>query len=251
MNRSDDFKRQYPPVADMTQDAHIRTVRDIFSSITREYDFLNHFLSMRRDIAWRRFTVRKMVFPETCRFLDVATGTADLAIDAARHFPDILVTGVDIATEMLEAGLVKIGRLHLSDRITLIEGDALSLPFPDDNFDVAAIAFGIRNIPDKIRALREMRRVIRPGGQVMILEMTLPEKGSWLRSLYSIYLRRFLPLLARPFSKNPAAYTYLADSISRFPAPPVMAQMMKNAGLGQIEQSPLSFGITWLHVGRK
>jgi demethylmenaquinone methyltransferase/2-methoxy-6-polyprenyl-1,4-benzoquinol methylase len=221
---------KYPSVAEMADDEHIGVVREIFSSITQKYDFLNHLLSLRRDIAWRRFTARKMRFSRTYRFLDVATGTGDLAIDAAQRHPHIRVTGVDFVPEMMELGRGKIEKKGLSGRIHLIMSDALDLPFPDNSFDVAGIAFGIRNIPKRIRVLREMTRVVVPSGQVMVLEMTPPRNRVFQR-IYRTYLRRILPHLARSFSPNPAAYAYLGDSIMHFPSAGDFVRFMGDAGL--------------------
>ena len=169
------------------------------------YDFLNHLLSLRRDVAWRRFAVRKMQFFDTFRLLDVATGTADLAIDAARRHPDIRVTGVDFVREMLARGRQKIASRGLADRIRLLQADAMALPFPDGSFDAVGIAFGIRNMPDRLRALREMRRVLVPGGRIFVLEMNAPQNRLW-RGFFAPYLNRILPVIARRFSRNPAAY---------------------------------------------
>ena len=251
MSKLNDKFRQYPSLSEMKPDEHVGVVKEIFSSITKEYDFLNHFLSLGRDIAWRKEAVRRMRFSTTRRLLDIATGTADLAIEAARRHPEVHVIGIDLALEMLEAGRRKIRDRRLEGRITLMPGDALNLDFPDNHFDVAAVAFGIRNMPDRLRALREMTRVVCPGGQVMVLEMTLPREGSLLRKLYALYLKKVLPLLARPFSRHSEAYAYLADSISLFPSPLKFAAMMEEAGLKAIEQHPLTLGVTYLHIGHK
>ena len=243
-------KERYSPIRQMTDAERIRTVKEIFSTVTGRYDFLNHFLSLRRDIAWRQFTVRKLRFFSTDRFLDVATGTADLAIEAARQYPSIHVTGLDFVQAMMNRGVIKITERGLGDRIRLLRGDALDLPFPDHCFDSVAIAFGIRNIPDKHRALQEMKRVVVPGGQVMVLEMTFPREGVF-QGVYHLYLHRILPAIARAFSKNPAAYEYLADSIVNFPSPEAFAKMMEEAGLAHVEKYSLDFGITYLHTGVK
>ncbi len=243
-------REKYPLVTEVTEAQHIDMVREIFSTITGKYDFLNHFLSLRRDIAWRLFSVRKMRFFSTYRLLDVATGTADLAIDAAHVHPCIQVTGLDFVREMMNLGRLKIERRHLSDRIRLVMSDALDLPFPDACFDVVGIAFGIRNIPNKIRAIREMIRVVVPGGQVMVLEMALP-RSRLFQGIYHIYLNRMLPTLARAFSPNPAAYYYLADSIMNFPTPEYFARLMDEAGLKKVEKHSLTLGITHLYIGVK
>ena len=233
-----------------TDEDRIGMVKEIFSTVTERYDFLNHLLSLRRDIAWRRFTVGRMIFFETYRFLDIATGTADLAIDAALRSPSIQIMGVDFVQEMMNLGLKKIEGKNLRDRIKLLRGDALSLPFCDNRFDVAGIAFGIRNIPNRKLALEEMIRVVIPGGQVMILEMASPS-NRLLKGIYHLYLHRILPLMAKLFSRNPSAYYYLGDSIRNFPSAEVFAKEMEAAGLAQVEQYSLDFGITYLHIGTK
>jgi len=228
----------------------IKIVKEIFSTITGKYDFLNHFLSLRRDIAWRRFAVKKIQPFKTHRFLDVATGTSDLAIEAILQHPDIQVTGLDFVDEMLDQGIKKIVKRGFSKRIDLIKGDALHIPFPQDTFDAVGIAFGIRNIPDKIRVLTELRRVVVPGGQVLVLELTLPQTG-YFKILYHIYLNMILPLLARVFSPNPDAYHYLGESIMNFPSVKGFARMMKDAGLVDVEIHTLTLGICHLFIGHK
>ena len=240
----------YPPVTGIGRDEHVAMVREIFATIPGRYDFLNRVLSLRRDVAWRRFAVRKMRFFNTCRLLDVATGTADLAIEAAMRHPEIGVTGIDFVFEMLAPGRRKIADRGLAGRIRLLQADALALPFPDGCFDAAGIAFGIRNIPDRLAALREMRRVLVPGGRVYILEMNAP--GNRLRrGIFSPYLGRILPIIARLFSQNPAAYRYLVDSILHFPAPPAFLALMKEAGFRDMERHSLTFGITSLYIGSR
>ena len=191
-----------------------------------------------------------MRFFNTYRMLDVATGTADLAIGVARKHSRIRVTGLDFVQEMIDFGRVKVQMKHLSDRVRVLRGDALYLPFSDCSFDVAAIAFGIRNIPNKIGALKEMARVVVPGCQVMVLEMTFPRSGPF-RNLYNMYLNQMLPRLARAFSPNPQAYHYLGDSIMNFPAPDTLARLMEEAGLKKVRKHSLTLGITHLHVGIK
>jgi len=245
----DSEEKHYPPVTGIGRDEHVGMVREIFTSIPGRYDFLNHLLSLRRDVAWRRFAVRKMQFFDTYHLLDVATGTADLAIDAARRHPDIRVTGVDFVREMLARGRQKIASRGLADRIRLLQADAMALPFPDGSFDAVGIAFGIRNMPDRLRALREMRRVLVPGGRIFVLEMNAPQNRLW-RGFFAPYLNRILPVIARTFSRNPAAYVYLVDSITHFPAPPAFLALMEEAGFGGMKRYSLTLGITCLYVGR-
>jgi demethylmenaquinone methyltransferase/2-methoxy-6-polyprenyl-1,4-benzoquinol methylase len=249
-SRKETDRNHYPPVNGIGRDAHVGMVREIFATIPGRYDFLNHLLSLRRDIAWRRFAVRKMRFFNTFRLLDVATGTADLAIEAARRHPEIRVAGIDFVREMLAPGRQKITDRGLAGRIRLLQADAMTLPFPDGIFDTVGIAFGIRNMPDRARALREMRRVLVPGGSVCILEMNAPRNRIW-RGFFAPYLNRILPDIARLFSQNPAAYLYLIDSVFHFPRPEVFLETMAEAGFGDLERHSLTLGITSLYIGRR
>jgi len=241
---------KYPSVKNISEDERIGMVKEIFSTITGKYDFLNHFLSLRRDIAWRRFAIFKMVFFKTNRFLDVACGTGDLSINACLEHRDISVAGVDFVFPMVESANDKARKKGLSNRINLIQGDALNLPFDENTFDVTAMAFGIRNIPDRVKALGEMLRVTVPGGQIMILEMTFIE-NSFFKLFYYIYLNFLLPLLAKIFSKNATAYYYLADSIMNFPSPEEFAAFMRETGISEVEIFPRTFGIACLYIGKK
>lgn len=225
-------------------------VRDIFATIPEGYDLLNRILSLRRDVAWRRFAVRRMKFFKTDRLLDLATGTADLAMEAALAYPQISVVALDFVQEMIVRGQRKIEKQGLSNRIRLLQADALALPVDDSAFDVASIAFGIRNIPERLKTLKEMVRVVVPGGQIMVLEMHLPG-NKYVRRVYRPYLKHFLPRIAGYFTKNQAAYSYLSDSITHFPRPAAFAEIMGQAGLHKIEQYPLTLGTTYLHIGYK
>lgn len=218
--------------------------------MTDRYDFLNHFLSGGRDKTWRRFLIKQLNFFSTYRLLDLATGTGDIAIDAARHHPQVQVIGLDFAKAMLESAVVKIDYAGLSKWISLMQGDAMNLPFPDECFDAVTVAFGIRNMPDRQRVLEETVRVLVPGGKVYLLELTTPQ-SNWFRTLYLLYLNHILPRLSRWFTKDPAAYLYLAESILQFPSPEELAKEMEQIGLRNIRKLPLTFGITYLHEGSK
>jgi len=243
-------KKEYPSVQEMSDNQRIGIVKDIFASVTDKYDFLNRFLSGWRDVAWRKRTVQEMNFFNTNRFLDVATGTGDLALDCANTYPDVNVTGVDFVQEMVDNGLKKVENQNLKERVILKWGDATNLEFDDNSFDVTAIAFGIRNIPDKKKAFSEMNRIIVPNGQVMVLELTTPEPGFW-RNIYSFYLNGVLPKLAKWFTKNPAAYEYLADSIMDFPTRREFVTLMESMGLKNCKAIPLTFGVCTLYIGNK
>jgi demethylmenaquinone methyltransferase/2-methoxy-6-polyprenyl-1,4-benzoquinol methylase len=240
----------YPAVSEIGRDELIGIVKEMFATIPGRYDFLNHLLSLRRDVAWRRFTIKKMRFFKTLRLLDVATGTGDMAIEAALMHPEIRVMGIDFVPEMLVPGQQKIAERNLAERINLLQADATALPFPDGHFDAATIAFGIRNIPERIAALREMRRVLVPGGKAYILELNAPQNRLW-RKVFAPYLMRVLPRVARVFSRNPAAYLYLADSIIHFPQPSDFLAMMAEAGFAGMKHYSLTLGITSLYVGDK
>ncbi|MDP6532910.1 MAG: bifunctional demethylmenaquinone methyltransferase/2-methoxy-6-polyprenyl-1,4-benzoquinol methylase UbiE [Candidatus Marinimicrobia bacterium] len=242
--------RGYPSVKEMNDDQRIGIVKDIFASVTDKYDFLNRFLSLRRDVAWRKSTVSEMNYFQTYRFLDVATGTGELALDCANTYESVKVTGVDFVQEMVDNGIEKVQTQGLENRVDLKFGDGTNLEFDDNSFDVAAIAFGIRNIPDKIKALSEMKRVIVDNGQVMALELTTPTPGLW-RNFYGFYLNGILPKLAKWFTKNPAAYEYLADSIMNFPTRKEFVSLMESVGLKNCKAIPLTFGICTLYIGEK
>lgn len=248
MGKTDNGK--YPPVAGIGHNDHVGMVREIFATIPGRYDLLNRVLSLRRDVAWRRLAVRGMRFFNTFRFLDVATGTADLAIEAARRHPGIQIEGIDFAPQMLALGHQKIRDRGLEGRIRLFRADAMKIPFANGSFDAAGIAFGIRNMPDRLEALQEVRRVLAPGGSVHILEMSAPQNRI-VRGLFAPYLKRALPRAARLFSRNPAAYLYLVDSILHFPPPAAFMQMLRDAGFEALECRPLTLGITHLYIGRR
>ena len=243
-------QKEYPSVQEMNDEQRIGIVKDIFASVTDKYDFLNRFLSGRRDVAWRKRAVSEMKFFNTNRFLDVATGTGDLALDCANTYQDVQVIGVDFVEEMVNNGLKKVDKQNLEHRVELKWGDATNIDYIDDTFDVTAIAFGIRNIPNKEKALSEMKRIIVPNGQIMVLELTTPEPGFWRRT-YSFYLNGVLPKLAKWFTKNPAAYEYLADSIMNFPTRGKFLALMESIGLKNCRAIPLTFGVCTLYIGQK
>ena len=225
-------------------------VEQMFDNISGNYDGLNRVISMGTDVSWRKKVVQmaKDHQPETV--LDIATGTGDLAIQIAEAANAKKIVGLDLSEGMLKVGRKKIMSKNLQTKIEMIQGDSEALPFDDNSFDVTAIAFGIRNIPDKVKALSEMKRVIVDNGQVMILELTTPEPGFW-RSTYSFYLNGVLPKLAKIFTKNPAAYEYLADSIMNFPTRKEFVKLMQSVGLKNCKGIPLTFGVCTLYIGQK
>lgn len=224
-------------------------IRALFASITERYDLLNRLLSLGHDVLWRRYAVRKMRFFKTRRLLDLACGTCDISIMASRWHGGVRVVGVDLARQMLLLGRKKAKKLG-GNTIPLVEGDALSLPFRDDSFDVSIVAFGLRNMGDRGGAIREMARVTHPSGQVMILEMTLKGDPA-LKSLFGWYVKRVIPFVGGWLSSNESAYRYLSRSISLFLSPEDLRGLMERQGLKHVQVFRLPLGITYLHVGIK
>jgi demethylmenaquinone methyltransferase/2-methoxy-6-polyprenyl-1,4-benzoquinol methylase len=225
-------------------------VERMFSAIAPRYDFLNHFLSAGRDRYWRREAIRATALPPKGRLLDICTGTADMALEAARRFPEARIVGVDFSRPMISLGLAKVERANLASRISLQVGPAEALPFPDESFDAATVAFGLRNVPDRLRGLREMHRVLRPAGRAVVLEFTTPPSPMFRRA-YLWYFHRVLPWVGRLVSGHPSAYSYLPASVSDFPSPEGLAGWMREAGFREVSYHLLTGGIVAIHAGAK
>jgi demethylmenaquinone methyltransferase/2-methoxy-6-polyprenyl-1,4-benzoquinol methylase len=222
----------------------------MFSAIAGRYDLLNSLLSLRRDRAWRRSAASRAAPGTGGLALDVATGTGELARHLARQNGEVRVIGVDFCPEMLAKARAKFAGSPDGARVHLAIGDVLQLPFPDNTFDCVTIGFGLRNVTDIAATFAEMARVARPGGRVVSLELTLPS-SSLLRGLYGRGLSRIAPLAGRVVSGNREAYTYLPDSILEFPSPEDVAQVMRDAGLGDVEVHRFTFGAATVHTGVK
>ncbi len=225
-------------------------VERMFSAIAPRYDFLNRLLSAGRDRSWRREAIRATVLPPEGQLLDICTGTADMALEAARQFPEAHIVGVDFSRPMISLGLAKVERANLTSRISLQVAPAEALPFPDQSFDAATVAFGLRNVPDRLRGLREMHRVLRPGGRAVILEFTTPPSPLF-RRLYLWYFHRVLPWVGGLISGHPSAYSYLPASVSEFPDPQGLSSWMRDAGFSEVLYRLLTGGIVAIHIGRK
>jgi demethylmenaquinone methyltransferase/2-methoxy-6-polyprenyl-1,4-benzoquinol methylase len=219
----------------------------MFDAIARRYDLLNRLISLGIDQSWRKQTVRSLALPAEGQVLDLATGTADLAILIAETHPEATVVGVDPSTQMLAVGREKLERRGLLGRVELVPGIAESLPFEDAEFAGLTMAFGIRNVPDRPRALAEMVRVIRPGSRVCILELSEPKHGL-LASLARFHMHRVVPLLGAALS-GAGAYRYLPNSIHAFPDARTFSEMMRAAGFASVEVHALTFGVCHLYVG--
>jgi demethylmenaquinone methyltransferase/2-methoxy-6-polyprenyl-1,4-benzoquinol methylase len=223
------------------------TIEGMFDAIAGRYDALNHLLSAGLDRSWRRRAVRALALTGTERVLDVCTGTGDLAIATARQARHVI--GVDFSGEMLRLGRDKVRVASLETRVALARGDAMRLPFPDDSFDAATIAFGIRNVLDPVRAGAELGRVLRPGGRLAILEFGLPALPG-LRQAYGWYFRAVLPRVGRLVSRHTNAYSYLPASVEQFPSGDEFVALLGRAGFRNAEARPLAAGAVWLYIAR-
>jgi len=225
-------------------------VESMFDSIAKRYDFLNHFLSFCADILWRRKAIKSVEKTLNPSFiLDVATGTADFAIEATRLNP-VKITGIDISEKMLELGRKKIKKKGLSQKIDLIYGDVEKLPFDDNSFDLVMSSFGVRNFPDTFKGINEMARVLRKDGCMMVLEFSTPS-NRYFRKLFSFYFFRILPLAGRLLSGHKEAYSYLPNSVEKFPEQKTFVNMMERAGLSNVSFRNLAGGIAVIYTGLK
>ncbi len=236
----------YPKIGE--QQGKKQEVQAMFDTIAPRYDLLNRVLSFGIDKWWRRQAIGLLKADRPRRILDVATGTADLALQAMTLEPDKVV-GVDIAEEMLSIGREKIAEQGLSERITLQTGDAERLPFSDNQFDAVLVAFGVRNFEDLKKGLAEMRRVLRPGGSLVVLEFSQPT-GFPVKQAYGFYSRYILPRVGGTLSGDSGAYKYLPDSIQAFPAGTAFLDVMSETGYDDPQWRPLTFGIASLYKGQ-
>jgi demethylmenaquinone methyltransferase/2-methoxy-6-polyprenyl-1,4-benzoquinol methylase len=224
-------------------------VRTMFDRIAPRYDLLNRLLSAGVDKRWRRATVDSLAMPPGSRVLDVCTGTADLLVEFLRRDPGHSGAGVDLSGEMLARGAIKLRRQGLARRSCLASGDAERLPLRAARFDGALIAFGIRNVGEPLRALREIHRVLKPGGRLVVLEFSTPP--GLLGAAYRLYFEGLLPRIASLVGGDRAAYSYLPASVARFPGPAEFGRLMEEAGFTQVVWGRLTAGIAQLHRGDK
>lgn len=221
----------------------------MFDRIAPRYDLLNRVLSGGIDVRWRARIAKLLPPGERLRLLDVATGTADQILLLMDRAPSIVeAVGIDLAENMLELGREKVSRQLPGRAVTLKRGDALAIPEPDASFDVCTISFGIRNVTDVVAALREMRRVLRPGGRAFVLEFSQPE-ARWFRALYYFYLRHLLPAVGGWLSGDRGAYRYLNVTIESFPSGEAFCELMRRAGFSNVHAVPLTMGIATIYHG--
>jgi len=227
-----------------------RAIRQMFDEIAPRYDLLNRLLSFGVDRRWRRVAVRQLAIPSGGRVLDVATGTGDVALEIARQTdPSVRIVGADFTQGMLVRGREKVAASPYRDRIELVNAPCEAIPHPEGTFDGATIAFGIRNVVDRERGLREMIRVLKPGGRVVVLEFATPR--SWLfRKVYLCYFHQLLPRVGGMLSRR-GAYQYLPESVQEFPDRETFLKMMGEAGLTALRHIDLTGGIAVVYVGTK
>lgn len=225
-------------------------VHSVFESIAGKYDVMNDIMSFRRHKSWRRFAMRKMNVRSGASAVDLCCGTCDWSIAIAEASGNGRVTGLDFSQSMLEVGRHKVDKAGLSDRIQLVQGNAMDLPFADNSFDYATIGFGLRNVPDPARVLSEMKRVVKPGGMVVCLELSKPTAQPF-KGIYYFYFRHLLPLLGKLIAKRYEQYKWLPESLAMFPGRAELAEMFRQTGLTKVEAFPLTGGIAALHIGLK
>ncbi len=234
----------------MSREIKEQHVHAVFQSIAHKYDVMNDILSFRRHKAWRKFTMKKMNIALGQTAVDLCCGTCDWTISLAEASQSGKITGLDFSENMLEVGRHKVTQAGLADRIQLDQGNAMELPYADNTFDYATIGFGLRNVPDIVKVLTEMRRVVKPGGKVVCLELSKP---TWqpFKGIYFFYFRFILPVVAKVLARRYDQYKWLPESLAMFPDHKQLADIFSECGLRNVEVYPLSLGIAALHIGVK
>jgi len=223
-------------------------VEKMFDSISHKYDFLNHFLSLGVDHIWRLKAVARLKDIQPKRILDVASGTADLAIAALKLNPDEVI-GIDLSENMLQVGRTKLDKKGIKN-ITLMQGDSENLPFKDNEFDAITVGFGVRNYENLEKGLLEMKRVLRPGGKLVVLEFSKPSAFP-IKQMFTFYSKYILPLWGKIFSGSQEAYVYLPESVKHFPEGQNFIDILEQCAYNKTSFSRLTFGITTVYEGTK
>ncbi|QNK55369.1 MULTISPECIES: demethylmenaquinone methyltransferase [Paenibacillus] len=225
-------------------------VHALFETIAPKYDFMNDVISFRRHKAWRRFTMKKMNVQRGQSAIDICCGTCDWTIDLAGASGHGNIVGLDFSQNMLDVGAEKIKKLQLQDTIKLVKGNAMELPFPDNSFDYATIGFGLRNVPDYLQVLKEMRRVVKPGGLVVCLEMSKP---TWqpFKGIYYLYFEKIMPLFGKLLAGKHKEYQWLPQSLKQFPDSKGLTALYEQAGLKRTKVDLFFGGVAALHIGTK
>jgi demethylmenaquinone methyltransferase / 2-methoxy-6-polyprenyl-1,4-benzoquinol methylase len=225
-------------------------VADMFDKIAGKYDAMNRILSARTDIGWRKKTIQFLKKDNPKYILDVATGTADMALMAYKILKPQKITGIDISEGMLELGRIKIDKEGLANKIELHTGDSEAINYGENTFDAVMVAFGVRNFENLENGLAEMLRVLKPGGRLIVLEFSKPRRKT-VKSLYNLYMRIVAPQVARWFKQNKEAYLYLSESAHAFPDRLLFTEILKKKGFTNTWFKPLSLGICCIYSGRK
>ena len=225
-------------------------VAHMFNKIAGNYDKMNRFLSARTDIGWRKKAIRKLKKDNPRHILDVATGTADMALLAYKMLKPDKITGIDISEGMLELGRKKIEKEQLGGKIQLHQGDSETINFAENTFDAVMVAFGVRNFENLENGLAEMLRVLKPGGRLVVLEFSKPRYKA-VKNLYNLYMGIVAPEVARWFKQDKEAYQYLNESAHAFPDRHLFTDILKKVGYSETEFKPLSLGICCIYSGQK
>ncbi|MBL7710198.1 MAG: bifunctional demethylmenaquinone methyltransferase/2-methoxy-6-polyprenyl-1,4-benzoquinol methylase UbiE [Chitinophagaceae bacterium] len=225
-------------------------VAEMFDRIAGRYDFMNRFLSARTDIGWRKKAIRILKKDKPQLILDIATGTGDMALMAYKMLKPAKIVGIDISAQMLEVGRKKIEKEGLGDKIELQGGDSETINFAENTFDAVMAAFGVRNFENLEKGLTEMLRVLKPGGQLVILEFSTPKRKA-VRGLYNLYMGIVAPQVARWFRQNKEAYQYLNESSNAFPDRQLLVDILNKIGYSDTRFKSLSLGICCIYTGRK
>ncbi len=225
-------------------------VAEMFDNIAGKYDFLNHFLSLNIDKIWRKKSVKLLKKSSPKIILDTATGTGDFALEIYKQLKPQKITGIDISEGMLNIAEKKIQKRNLSNIIEFQKGDSENLNFPDNYFDAVTAAFGVRNFESLTKGLSEMKRVLKPSGEILILEFSQPEKFP-VKQLYQFYSEKILPLLGKLFSQDKSAYTYLPESVNAFPYGKIFKKILEDTGFESVKIKQLAFGISSIYYAVK
>ncbi|UAY52497.1 bifunctional demethylmenaquinone methyltransferase/2-methoxy-6-polyprenyl-1,4-benzoquinol methylase UbiE [Ferruginibacter albus] len=225
-------------------------VANMFDDIAFRYDFLNRFLSAGIDVRWRKKALKQLIAAKPKLLLDVATGTADMAIMASNMLDPEKITGIDISEGMLEIGRQKIAKLNLQNAIELLKGDSETISFPDNTFDAVTVAFGVRNFENLEKGLSEIKRVLKPTGKLIVLEFSKPTTPV-ISQLYNVYMEWMAPYICKLFSSNRKAYSYLNKSIQKFPEGKNFITILNNLGYINTKCKPLSLGICSIYCAEK
>lgn len=224
-------------------------VAEMFDNISPRYDFLNHFLSLGIDILWRKKAIRMLKPHAPKEIIDVATGTGDFALEALALKPNRIV-GVDISAGMLEMGKQKMKKKGVDHIIDMQIGDSEKLLFEDNTFDAGIVAFGVRNFENLEKGLSDMRRVLKPGGKIVVIEFSKPRSFP-MKQLYQFYFKSILPVIGKLISKDQSAYTYLPESVDVFPDGQQFLDILTQVGFNDVSCTPLTFGISSIYMAEK